>query len=70
MVIGFGSGALLSFSVLSNATKILSVGNIRNDGKQDTSTLHVVHGIRFLSMSWVILGHTLYFPNMLGAISK
>ena len=48
---------LLSFSILKNAAKILSVDSSQADGP----TLQAVHGIRFLSMSWVILGHTWAF---------
>ncbi|XP_061188236.1 nose resistant to fluoxetine protein 6-like [Saccostrea echinata] len=43
---------LLAFSVYSNGKKILSTS-------QPKGTLSAVNGIRFLSMSWVILGHTL-----------
>lgn len=52
---GFVSRVLLSFSAYSNAVKILSTN-------QGTGSLGAVNGIRFLSMAWVILGHTLVFP--------
>jgi len=45
---------LLAFSVHANGSRILSVDSPPADG----STLPALHGIRFLSMSWVILGHT------------
>jgi len=45
---------LLAFSVHANGSRILSVDSPPTDG----STLPALHGIRFLSMSWVILGHT------------
>ena len=45
---------LLAFSVHANGSRILSVDSAPADG----STLPALHGIRFLSMSWVILGHT------------
>uniref|UniRef100_A0A1I8F602 Acyl_transf_3 domain-containing protein n=1 Tax=Macrostomum lignano TaxID=282301 RepID=A0A1I8F602_9PLAT len=45
---------LLCFSVLTNARKIADVSH-------SEGTLTCVHGLRFLSMSWVILGHTYYF---------
>lgn len=45
---------LLCFSAYTNARKIVDVSH--PDG-----TLTCVHGLRFLSMSWVILGHTYYF---------
>ncbi|XP_060562019.1 O-acyltransferase like protein-like [Ruditapes philippinarum] len=61
---------LLSFSVYTNAPKILNTS-------QPKGTLTCVNGIRFLSMTWVILGHTYgfgaqsiansarYFPELL-----
>ena len=45
---------VLSFSVYTNGVKILST-------KQSAGSLGAVNGIRFLSMAWVILGHTYYF---------
>ncbi|XP_034303620.2 nose resistant to fluoxetine protein 6 [Magallana gigas] len=45
---------LLSFSVYSNAKKILSTG-------KTSETLTALNGIRFLSISWVVLGHTYTF---------
>ncbi|XP_060604940.1 nose resistant to fluoxetine protein 6-like isoform X2 [Ruditapes philippinarum] len=45
---------LLSFSVYTNAAKILNTN-------QPAATLTSVNGIRFISMTWVILGHTYYF---------
>ena len=45
---------LLAFSAYSNGQKILNTN--RTPG-----TLDCVHGIRFLSMTWVILGHTIFF---------
>ncbi|XP_063422394.1 nose resistant to fluoxetine protein 6-like isoform X2 [Mytilus trossulus] len=42
---------LLSFSIYTNGAKIL-----RTD--QSAGSLNAVNGIRFISMSWVILGHT------------
>ena len=45
---------LLAFSLYSNAQKILNT-------KRTPGELDCVHGIRFLSMSWVILGHVLVF---------
>ncbi|XP_052090752.1 nose resistant to fluoxetine protein 6-like [Mytilus californianus] len=52
--IGFLGKLLLSFSVYTNGAKILST----NHG---SGTLTAVNGIRFISMSWVILGHTYAF---------
>ncbi|XP_050398153.1 nose resistant to fluoxetine protein 6 [Patella vulgata] len=45
---------ILAFSVYTNGAKIL-------DTNQPKDSLRAVHGIRFLSMSWVILGHTFAF---------
>ncbi|XP_053380232.1 nose resistant to fluoxetine protein 6-like [Mercenaria mercenaria] len=49
---------LLSFSVYSNAPKILNTN-------QPKGTLTSVNGIRFLSMTWVILGHVYGFGTNL-----
>ena len=45
---------VLAFSVRVNGRRILTVDSPPTDG----STLPAIHGIRFLSMTWVILGHT------------
>ncbi|XP_061188052.1 nose resistant to fluoxetine protein 6-like [Saccostrea echinata] len=45
---------LLSFSLYSNGKKILQVN-------QSAGTLTAVNGIRFLSISWVVLGHSFVF---------
>ena len=60
---------LLAFSVRANGSRILSVDSPPADG----STLPALHGIRFLSMSWVILGHTYVIGvgvNGIGVTSK
>ena len=54
--LGIIEKVLLSFSVYSNGAKILSAN-------QSAGSLGAVNGIRFLSMSWVILGHTIFFAN-------
>ena len=51
---GIAGKLLLSFSIYSNGAKLLSA-------KQGAGTLTAVNGIRFISMSWVILGHTFGF---------
>ena len=53
-VVGVIEKMLLSFSVYSNGVKILSTN-------QSAGSLGAVNGIRFLSMAWVILGHTYWF---------
>ena len=45
---------LVHLSVFSNAAKLLST-------KRSQSSLDAIHGIRFFSMTWVILGHTYVF---------
>ncbi|KAL4219668.1 hypothetical protein ACF0H5_022240 [Mactra antiquata] len=45
---------LLSFSVITNASKLLNTN-------QPSSTLTNINGVRFISMTWVILGHTYVF---------
>ena len=42
---------LLSFSVYTNITKLLNTN-------QPAGTLSSINGIRFLSMTWVLLGHS------------
>ena len=51
---GIAGKLLLSFSIYTNGAKLLSA-------KQGAGTLTAVNGIRFISMSWVILGHTYGF---------
>lgn len=49
---GIASRLLLSFSVYSNGRKLFSTS------QPESSNLGCVNGVRFLSMCWVILGHT------------
>ena len=46
------SQLILSFSAISNSKKILHVGPAPED------SLTCVHGLRFLSLLWVIMVHT------------
>ncbi|XP_046563521.1 nose resistant to fluoxetine protein 6-like [Haliotis rubra] len=48
----FGRQLLLAFSITRNAEKILSSASVEGN-------LGCIHGIRVLSMAWVILGHSL-----------
>ncbi|KAL4234257.1 hypothetical protein ACF0H5_005907 [Mactra antiquata] len=57
---GVLANILLAFSVYTNGCKLLGTN-------QGSGTLGAVNGIRFLSMAWVILGHTLYFAFNYGA---
>lgn len=52
---------LLSFSIYTNAKKILNTN-------QSAGTLTAVNGIRFVSMTWVILGHTYAFGLNRGGV--
>ncbi len=45
----------MCFSLLMNTRKIFHVG------LSSQKDLQAVHGVRFLSMTWVMLGHTLAF---------
>jgi photosystem II stability/assembly factor-like uncharacterized protein len=54
-IVGIGGKLLLSFSVYTNGAKILST-------EQSKEVLTSINGIRFLSMTWVILGHSYQFP--------
>ncbi|KAL4219409.1 hypothetical protein ACF0H5_021989 [Mactra antiquata] len=51
---GMAGKLLLSFSIYTNASKILNTN-------QSAGTLTAVNGIRFISMTWVVLGHTYSF---------
>ncbi|KAL5012244.1 hypothetical protein ScPMuIL_010795 [Solemya velum] len=48
--------AILSFSLYTNVSKLLNT-------KQGSGTLTAVNGIRFVSMSWVLIGHS--YPTFL-----
>ncbi|KAK7497003.1 hypothetical protein BaRGS_00011739 [Batillaria attramentaria] len=48
---GLCAQLLISFSVYTNGSKLLST-------RQPPGSLTSVHGIRFFSMTWVVLGHT------------
>ncbi|XP_055932260.1 nose resistant to fluoxetine protein 6-like [Argiope bruennichi] len=48
----------LSFSFISNFKKFVNTETTSNNN------LNCLHGIRFLSMSWIILGHTYFLLNI------
>ncbi|GIY54443.1 nose resistant to fluoxetine protein 6 [Caerostris darwini] len=52
---GLGVSCLLAFSFKSNASKIFTVG--KGDG------IRAIHGLKFLSMALIILGHTFSFAT-------
>ncbi|XP_074654644.1 nose resistant to fluoxetine protein 6-like isoform X2 [Tubulanus polymorphus] len=54
---------LLCFSVYTNLKKLIST----QTGSDD---LGVVHGVRFFSMTWVILGHTIVFVAFGGGVEN
>ncbi|RCN37202.1 hypothetical protein ANCCAN_16903 [Ancylostoma caninum] len=45
---------ILAYSMYTNGLEILRTG--KKEGEVDC-----LHGIRFLSMCWIILGHTYYY---------
>ncbi|XP_045194786.2 uncharacterized protein LOC123550421 [Mercenaria mercenaria] len=51
---GTAESILMAFSFYSNGVKILNTD-------QAAGSLGAINGIRFLSMAWVILGHTYFF---------
>ncbi|XP_053384254.1 nose resistant to fluoxetine protein 6-like isoform X2 [Mercenaria mercenaria] len=56
--IGLGGKVLQAFSLYTNGSKLLSTHT-------GAGTLGAVNGIRFISMSWVILGHSYAFCAMI-----
>ncbi|XP_077501440.1 nose resistant to fluoxetine protein 6-like [Amblyomma americanum] len=50
------SRSVLAFSWLSNGSKIFNTS-----GKKES--IQVIHGLRFYSMAWIILGHTFSFSK-------
>ena len=52
--VGIPEKLLLSFSVATNVKKIFATS-------EHTDRFAVLHGIKFLSMSWIILGHSFLF---------
>jgi len=51
---GKGKKLLLSFSMLRNLKSLLKTDQLPGQ-------IHCLHGMRFFSMSWVVLGHTPFF---------
>lgn len=48
--------AVLSFSMLANAAKIFNTSGTKE-------FIQVIHGLRFFSMAWIILGHSFSFSK-------
>lgn len=57
------SEALLSFSLLLNLEKLLSL-DVGHD------TLAPIHGLRFISMLWIIMVHTCLIANEVSGMSN
>ncbi|KAL8613989.1 hypothetical protein ACOMHN_023224 [Nucella lapillus] len=57
--LGVVGKVVVSFSVWTNGSKLLGTD-------QPSGSLTCVHGVRFLSMSWVVLGHTWGMPASIG----
>ncbi|XP_033763774.1 nose resistant to fluoxetine protein 6-like [Pecten maximus] len=60
---GMCAKLVLSFSAWTNGKKLLST-------EQARGTLGAINGIRFLSMTWVILGHTYIFGLIFGVYAN
>ena len=52
---------LVSFSFVKNAEKLFGT-NSGKDSARNTSSFGVIHGLRFFSIAWVILGHAFITP--------
>ncbi|KAL1438075.1 hypothetical protein MTO96_010417 [Rhipicephalus appendiculatus] len=46
---------IVAFSIMTNTRVIL---NVNNDKNSDANSLRFIHGIRFLSIFWICLGHS------------
>ena len=55
--IGLAVRLLMCFALNRNLAKLMDV-------RQSDTTVSALNGIRVISMSWVILGHTVGFGNM------
>lgn len=53
---GLGVQTLMCFSLYHNGWKLLAT-------KQGPGTIRCLNGIRFISMTWVILGHSVLFAQ-------
>ena len=63
MIAGKLKKVFLSFSLYSNTSALL-------DSEQQPSDITCIHGIRFLSMTWIVIGHTTvyYCIRLLGKL--
>ena len=53
-IVGIPEKLMLSFSIITNVQKIFAAS-------EKTDRFAVLHGIKYLSMSWIILGHSFLF---------
>ncbi|XP_071445527.1 O-acyltransferase like protein-like [Hetaerina americana] len=68
---GTASRVLVSFSLLTNVPKLIAVTS-------GDSTMNFIFGLKFISISWIVFGHTFYSksilpltnPNYIGQFSK
>lgn len=61
LIAGPASGLYVSFSVISNGKKLLAVS-------RSPEQFHCLHGIRWLSMMWVVLGHQIMYSPLNQAV--
>lgn len=61
LIAGPASGLFTSFSVITNGKKLLTVS-------RNPEQFHCLHGIRWLSMMWVVLGHQIMYSPMNQAV--
>ena len=61
--VGIFGRFLLCFAFTLNLSKLM-------DTRQKDTSIRSMNGIRFISMTWVILGHTLFFIIVYGITSK
>ena len=54
---------MVNLSVYTNACKLLST-------RRNAASLDALHGLRFFSMTWVLLGHTYFFLGISGVAGK
>ena len=63
MIVGTLKKVFLTFSLYSNTSALLNT-------EQQASNITCIHGIRFLSMTWIVIGHTTvyYCIRLLGKL--
>lgn len=56
---------LVAFSVYTNGKKILAISP-----KTNKEQLHVFHGLRFISMMWIVAGHGFAAYNVVPVMNR